>query len=376
MRIETPCWEHCRENFAAQCKFLASRLPESEQLLADRAQVRNRKLNTRQRQKMLVAALSLGLPPPPNHTLAELQAADALPHAPTSSYSSSLQPATDPAPRSREMLLAELVQSLEGDNAQLRRSEERARAEAEAARAEQQREGAELREARGRSRREEGSARSTPSAEALSQKRASADGGRAAAGLAALKVREEQVAAEHSSATSSGATTTSGTTSSGGRRGARRRRARRRRGARRPPSTMRPDEGAAAAPRARRRRRRVAAATRSSPRPTRAAPRIEADPTTGGSCERAPHLCGRGSCADHPWIFLNRRFARLRYPNRQIKQPRAPHQLRKFVEAHDAVHSRRSGRRAPRLFGLLPQLDSAFDSSSTVNVPGGRGRTG
>ena len=95
---------------------------------------------------MLVAALSLGLPPPPNHTLAELS--DALPHAPTSSYSSSLQPSNDPSPRSREMLLAELVQSLEGDNAQLRRSEERARAEAEAARAEQQREGAELREAR------------------------------------------------------------------------------------------------------------------------------------------------------------------------------------------------------------------------------------
>ena len=86
---------------------------------------------------MLVAALSLGLPPPPNHTLAELQPSDGLPHAPTSSYSSSLQPATDPSPRSREMLLAELVASLEGDNAQLRRSEERARAEAEAARAEQ-----------------------------------------------------------------------------------------------------------------------------------------------------------------------------------------------------------------------------------------------
>ena len=77
---------------------------------------------------MLVAALSLGLPPPYNHTLAELQLSDALPHAPTSSYSSSLQPATDPSPRSREMLLAELVASLEGDNAQLRRSEERARA--------------------------------------------------------------------------------------------------------------------------------------------------------------------------------------------------------------------------------------------------------
>ena len=62
---------------------------------------------------MLVAALSLGLPPPPNHTLAELQLSDALPHAPTSSYSSSLQPVTDPSPRSREMLLAELVASLE-----------------------------------------------------------------------------------------------------------------------------------------------------------------------------------------------------------------------------------------------------------------------
>ena len=144
---------------------------------------------------MLVAALSLGLPPPPNHTLAELS--DALPHAPTSSYSSSLQPATDPSPRSREMLLAELVASLEGDNAQLRRSEERARAEAEAARAEQQREGAELREARATlaTQKAELEREYAERAEALSQKRASADERDALRkGLAALKVREEQVA--------------------------------------------------------------------------------------------------------------------------------------------------------------------------------------
>ena len=146
---------------------------------------------------MLVAALSLGLPPPPNHTLAELQPSDALPHAPTSSYSSSLQPATDPSPRSREMLLAELVASLEGDNAQLRRSEERARAEAEAARAEQQREGAELREARTTlaTQKAELEREYAERAEALSQKRASADERDALRkGLAALKVREEQVA--------------------------------------------------------------------------------------------------------------------------------------------------------------------------------------